>query len=856
MISSFPSYDEELLNSAYANISLIADKAWTFDKEDPFQKLNQSLWIQYHKVSVKYKENVDYRAKRVRDVIPESRLAIYGNYEYNEEREATYKPEDGKGSTPLRNFCWTEVSESWMLPDVEKYFSWLTSHRSRSNHELLVCHINFYNNVYPIEIAKLTLPSSKIRTPEVDDASKIASSFKSDWDDLQNKYKLSQESRNASRLSKEIESDAGEKAQHQRYTIENSMEMQLHIRVTSEAVRNLWKLGSNVHRQFVQQRTRLQCYHQSQQPLTNPRENCLGKERPQQFYYTFQYRPLIFRTEYQTARTETYGMSSKHLPPVLSPEVPEFFPKVPPIVRLNKEQNTSRLQYFPSLNERSYQNELFPYNRTHGNIGTVYQNTGIPLLPATDTTTTFIRHPPQWYQRMIPPSSQIHISSSTSPPRMCTSIQPLRATTITHHPLQVQEKFLQPNPIPIPVYQHPIELYHETGQKRKNQGVDFKNLILLTKNAMKAHRGQSKQSHEKPTYVLETRNRSSKTESQMFRWLDKSCSSKTREYGSSNTLVSELSNFDGRNERRRAASSSRREKDGSKNNERLKTEIGIISNQEGSSTTKSNNERDQKEIRNRRRLYRDVLTNASVNQTMFENVFEKRYDELEKQAMEQYRSSEESLALKYQELERQALEQYRCCGNVQDDDSMDSKQINEDSTRNVKDASCFDGQRCSGFGRCSPLNAEEKEERDSFLQSQDNVARTETKREPVNSGRPLYDTSPRSTVLSKSFTAMSEKISYESKNTCKGASGDKTGKHVRTSSKRRLILVSPFEKESEAKLTRTTDLEEFYCIAQGSKNIFGYYNNSKVGQIGAGDENITFIQSPRTEVWLSGFWTT
>lgn len=51
------------------------------------------------------------------------------------------------------------------------------------------------------------------------------------------------------------------------------------------------------------------------------------------------------------------------------------------------------------------------------------------------------------------------------------------------------------------------------------------------------------------------------------------------------------------------------------------------------------------------------------------------------------------------------------------------------------------------------------------------------KREPVNSERPLYDTSPRSTVLSKTFTAVSEQISYESKNTCKGASGDKTGKH-------------------------------------------------------------------------------
>lgn len=54
------------------------------------------------------------------------------------------------------------------------------------------------------KIAILTSPSSTIRTPKVDDASKIACSFKSDWDDLQKKYKLSQESRNASGSSKEI----------------------------------------------------------------------------------------------------------------------------------------------------------------------------------------------------------------------------------------------------------------------------------------------------------------------------------------------------------------------------------------------------------------------------------------------------------------------------------------------------------------------------------------------------------------------------------------------------------------------------------------------------------------------------
>lgn len=147
------------------------------------------------------------------------------------------------------------------------------------------------------------------------------------------------------------------------------MEMQLHIRVTSDAVRNLWKVGSNVQQQFLQQKMRLQCYR-----LQQPREqNCQNKERQQQFYYTVQYRPLILRTEYQAARTETYGIR-KHLPPVLSPEVPEFFPKVP-VTRFNsnKEQNVNRVQYFPSLNERSYQNELFPYNRTYENTGAIYQ---------------------------------------------------------------------------------------------------------------------------------------------------------------------------------------------------------------------------------------------------------------------------------------------------------------------------------------------------------------------------------------------------------------------------------------------------------------------------------------------------
>lgn len=50
MISSLPSYDDDLLNSAYANISLIADEVWTYDREDPFHKLNRSLWIKVRRV--------------------------------------------------------------------------------------------------------------------------------------------------------------------------------------------------------------------------------------------------------------------------------------------------------------------------------------------------------------------------------------------------------------------------------------------------------------------------------------------------------------------------------------------------------------------------------------------------------------------------------------------------------------------------------------------------------------------------------------------------------------------------------------------------------------------------------------
>lgn len=67
------------------------------------------------------------RARTVRDVIPQSKLALYADYEYNEAREMSYASSVSdisfyypclykKGST----------KEAWMLPEVEQIFIWLT----------------------------------------------------------------------------------------------------------------------------------------------------------------------------------------------------------------------------------------------------------------------------------------------------------------------------------------------------------------------------------------------------------------------------------------------------------------------------------------------------------------------------------------------------------------------------------------------------------------------------------------------------------------------------------------------------------------------------------------------------------
>lgn len=61
------------------------------------------------------------------------------------------------------------------------------------------------------------------------------------------------------------------------------------------------------------------------------------------------------------------------------------------------------------------------------------------------------------------------------------------------------------------------------------------------------------------------------------------------------------------------------------------------------------------------------------------------------------------------------MEQYKfCSSNVQDDTVprtlMDDKNIYERFKKNFKEENCFGGQKCSGFGKCSPVNTDVKEE--------------------------------------------------------------------------------------------------------------------------------------------------
>lgn len=84
----------------------------------------------------------------VRDVIPQSRLALYGNYPYDNDREAMYNREKSFRLPEERPVFRNEPDpEPWMLPEVEKKFIKLIRNCSRP--------YDLYNGFKPVELVEV-----------------------------------------------------------------------------------------------------------------------------------------------------------------------------------------------------------------------------------------------------------------------------------------------------------------------------------------------------------------------------------------------------------------------------------------------------------------------------------------------------------------------------------------------------------------------------------------------------------------------------------------------------------------------------------------------------------------------------
>ncbi|XP_021203112.1 uncharacterized protein LOC101740274 [Bombyx mori] len=151
--------------SAWAHIVLCADLTWAKEPPDDFNVANQRLWSQHCRVSQVLQDNIESQnsqsstcessdgkrttsnqtgqengnpkiQKNVKDVIPESRLAqFYGNFYYDEDREKCYTNPNERLNprTYNGNGCEnSDLTECWMLPEVEYWFRRLIEETDRS----------------------------------------------------------------------------------------------------------------------------------------------------------------------------------------------------------------------------------------------------------------------------------------------------------------------------------------------------------------------------------------------------------------------------------------------------------------------------------------------------------------------------------------------------------------------------------------------------------------------------------------------------------------------------------------------------------------------------------------------------
>ncbi|GLV36223.1 hypothetical protein CBL_08715 [Carabus blaptoides fortunei] len=115
------------LERAYDKVGLYADSAWAVDRQDNYFHANQELWLRKHSMKLYCERTGGPRS--VIDTIPNSKLATYGSFIYNEERENMYildfPYEQSEVPCKLPRDRWLAEKECWMIPGVEKVFDTL-----------------------------------------------------------------------------------------------------------------------------------------------------------------------------------------------------------------------------------------------------------------------------------------------------------------------------------------------------------------------------------------------------------------------------------------------------------------------------------------------------------------------------------------------------------------------------------------------------------------------------------------------------------------------------------------------------------------------------------------------------------
>lgn len=120
----------EYMESSRQWAGRLCSRVW-FDEDDPFRQACEKLFVELNLEKENYKkmeeQNGGQQKKTVKNTIPNSRLASYGDYSYDEARERLYNSEPPQyvyhDDAPDISVPGTEV---WMCKQVEDEFRCLT----------------------------------------------------------------------------------------------------------------------------------------------------------------------------------------------------------------------------------------------------------------------------------------------------------------------------------------------------------------------------------------------------------------------------------------------------------------------------------------------------------------------------------------------------------------------------------------------------------------------------------------------------------------------------------------------------------------------------------------------------------